>query len=85
MIPGGEAKEAPEDRELEHERGFEQVAAYGAFGAGEARIGHVGGTIAVECFDDGGEAAEGGEDAARVDGAVVGDVVEDAGEDEVVC
>jgi hypothetical protein len=45
----------------------------------------VGDAVAVEDLDDEGDEGEGGDDAAWVDGGVVGRVVEDAAEDVVVC
>lgn len=82
---GGEDDEEGEDDELEDEGDFEEGAAEVGFAGGDAAGGDVGGAVAVEDLDDGGQGAEGGEDAAWVDGGVVWDVVEDAGEDEVVC
>ena len=40
---------------------------------------------AGEGADDGVETDEGGDDAARVQGGVIGDVIEGAAENEVVC
>ena len=54
-------------------------------GGGEGLVGVVGHAVAVEGLDDEGDEGEGGDDAARVDGGVVGGVVEDAAEDVVVC
>jgi hypothetical protein len=53
-------------------------------GLREGLVGGVGGAPSVEGLDDAGDEGEGAEDAARVDGGVVGDVVEDSAEDVVV-
>lgn len=50
----------------------------------ERGVGNVRGACAVQGFDDCGEEAEGGEDAAGVDRGLVGDVIEATGEHEVV-
>jgi len=47
-------------------------------------VGPVADAVAVEGLDDGGDAAECGEDATWVHGGVVRDVVEEAAEDLVV-
>ena len=80
-----EDEKGGEHEELEDQGRFEERAARLSLGFGEGVVGGVGGAVGGQGFDDGAEAAEGGDDAAWVQGGVVGDVVEDAAEDDVVC
>jgi len=50
-----------------------------------SRVGEEGGAVSSEGFDEAGEEAEGCYYAARVEGRVVRDVVEDAPHDYIVC
>ena len=71
----GEEEESREDGELDDQSCFEDGAADVLFAFGEVGVGAVGGAVAVEGFHDGGDGAESGDDAARMEGGVVGDVV----------
>lgn len=42
-------------------------------------------TVAVQCFDNSGDEAEGCDDSPWVDGRVVGDVVQNPAQNDVVC
>jgi hypothetical protein len=70
---------------LEDEGGFEECAAGVLFALRERAVRGICCSVAVQGFDDTGDCAEGSEDAAGVDGRVVGDVIENTGEDEVIC
>lgn len=68
MEVGREGDEADEDGDLEKQGRFNEGAAHVLLTFGQVSVGAVGGAVAVEGFYDGGDAAEGGEDAAWVDG-----------------
>lgn len=78
-------QEEGDDHDLDDQRGFEQGGGDVQHCVAQVRVGGPGDAHAVEDFDDGGEQAEGGECATWVDGGAVGDVVQHAPEDVVVC
>lgn len=82
--PADQGDEADKYDDLDDERGFEEGETHALFPLGDFDVGPVADAVAVEGLNEGGEAAEGGEDAAWVEGGVVGDVVEEAAEDLVV-
>lgn len=71
----GEDDEAREDDELQEERGLDERVAGAPFAVAEALVGRVGGAPAVQGLDDGGDEAEGREDASRVERRMVRNVV----------
>ena len=79
-----ECEKAGDDSELDDEGGFDEGAAHGLFAVGELGVGAVGGAVAVEGFNNGGDGAEGCEDAAWMDGGVVRDVVEDTAKGYII-
>lgn len=81
---GRDADEEEDDGDLDDEAGLHEGMARCAAGAGEGEVCGVRCAPAVEALDDEGEEGKGGEDAAGVEGGVVGDVVEEAAEDVVV-
>ena len=80
----GDAEAEGHGRQLEEHGRAEEVAAEVLLGLREAGVGDVGAGDAGENADEDVDAEEGGDDAAGVEGRVVGDVVEEAAEDEVV-
>ena len=81
----GKTHKGDDDEELEDQGGFEEGAPRRAGGGAVVLVGAVGGAVCGEDFDDRGEAAKSGDDAARVQGGVLRDVVEAAAEGDVVC
>lgn len=78
---GGEQTEGPEECGLQRQRGGYHVGAHLPLRVGHGAVRHAPGAVADEDFADGVEADEGGGDTAGVQGGEVGDVVEDAAED----
>lgn len=80
----GQQAEQADDDDLDYEGGFHQDMSNVAGGFSRVWTGDVRYTKCVHYLDDGGQGAEGGEDAARVHGGKVRDVVEDATENVVI-
>jgi hypothetical protein len=80
----GDGDEEDEDEELKDESSFEEGVAGGNCGGGVIRVGGLSGAVRGEGLDGGGDAYEGGDNAAWVDWREVRNVVEDAGEDDIV-
>lgn len=80
----GEDDEAREDDELQEERGLDERVACASFAVAETLVGGIRRAPAVQGLDDGGDEAEGREDASRVEGCMVRNVVQDPAEDVVV-
>ena len=76
---------AGQDTKLEDERGFQERVSGGLFVLREGGVCRVGGTVGVQRFNDAGYGAECCKHAARMNRGVVGDVVQNAGKDEIVC
>lgn len=82
---GREADEDDDKDELDAECGEREVAAQRLLLGRRGGVGGEGHAEGVEDLDNGHEAAECSQDFGRREGCAVGDVVEDAAEDMVVC
>lgn len=76
--------EASHERQLQDQRRLEQRLARVLLALGAVGVGDADGAVGRDRLDDGAHGDECREDAARMDGGLVGDVVEDAAEDPVV-
>ena len=85
MPDGEDGDVGAEGAGLEDEGDFDQVLSDLSFAFGGAGVCDSGGAVAGHDFDEEVDPDESCEDAAWVDGREPGDVVEEAGEDEVVC
>lgn len=76
--------EASHERQLQDQRRLEQRLARVLLALGAVGVGDADGAVGRDRLDYGAHGDECREDAARMDGGLVGDVVEDAAEDPVV-